>query len=388
MVAAFLPLQLRHAAVRVVDVAEYDRLGRAGRLAGGLNLAVPHPAVLDFGRDLGAHDALEAERAFLHHAARTDGDFRVARELQAGRVPIPVKQVVEPANFPGAVVGAVARAYAAVVNLQVQPFGVVDRGVHWTDGLAGRGLAMLTHHRLEIDLRVGGPAAEVGVDPQPVHDAPPDDHLLADVRRVVFRLARDDAGVATGAGVHVNRHAPGVERSLPAVDGFRFFVIPVRVDRQLFARRVRAVMQNMRILLVFFERRRADDVAPDQVVALRDKGADIDAARVNVEMLLCRGQLVFAISLNNLNINISGSDEGRVDAADRVSVEAEAVADAARAVAPVTQKDRHRIVGMSRLNPGGHRQFPSFVDEPDHRRGGFSPFYVRIQRQFVRGVLA
>ena len=39
-VVALLGLQLRDAAVRIVQVAEDDRLGRAGLLAGGLDLAV------------------------------------------------------------------------------------------------------------------------------------------------------------------------------------------------------------------------------------------------------------------------------------------------------------------------------------------------------------
>src|SRR5262249_60673375 len=121
-VTAFFLLQLLHAAVRVVDVTEDDRFGRAGRLAGGLNLAVLHSAVLFFRLDLGVQDALEAERAFLHHAARTDGDFGIARELQARRVPIAVEQIVEPPHFPGAVVGPIPSADPPVVNPPVHAF--------------------------------------------------------------------------------------------------------------------------------------------------------------------------------------------------------------------------------------------------------------------------
>src|SRR5215471_12350857 len=157
-----LILELRHARLRLFriwialrpDVAEDDRLGRAGRLAGGSYLAVPHVAALFFGLDLGVHDALDAERAFLHHAARSDGDFRIARHFQTRRVPIAVQQIIEAAHFPGAVVRTVAGADAAVVHLYVQTLGVVDRGVHRANDLAGRVLAMLAHHRLEIDLRV------------------------------------------------------------------------------------------------------------------------------------------------------------------------------------------------------------------------------------------
>src|SRR5262245_43949656 len=116
-------------------------------------------------------------------------------------------------------------------------------------------------------------------------------------------------------------------------------------------RYVRAVMQSLRVLLVIFERSRADDVTPDQVFFFRDEGFDVDAARVDVEVLLLPGQHVFAFALRKLNI--SGGDERRIDGADRIGVEAVAVADPARALAPVAQVDRHRIVGVAGLNPYG-----------------------------------
>ena len=51
-------------------------------------------------------------------------------------------------------------------------------------------------------------AREVAVDAQPVHLAIALDLFLADDRDVVLGDARDHAGRAAGAGVHVDRHAP------------------------------------------------------------------------------------------------------------------------------------------------------------------------------------
>ena len=59
-----------------------------------------------------------------------------------------VVEPVEAAHLVRAVVGAVARADAAVVDLLVEALGAVHRGQHRADGLAGRVLAVLAHHRL------------------------------------------------------------------------------------------------------------------------------------------------------------------------------------------------------------------------------------------------
>src|SRR5581483_3864733 len=56
-------------AVRVIEVAEVDRLRRAGLLACGLDRAVRDFFTPPLGLDLGFLDPLHAERALLHHAA-------------------------------------------------------------------------------------------------------------------------------------------------------------------------------------------------------------------------------------------------------------------------------------------------------------------------------
>jgi len=57
-----------------VDVAEEDRLGRTGCLAGGYHLAVSHRPVLALGGDTGRRNPLHAIRALLHHPAAADRD--------------------------------------------------------------------------------------------------------------------------------------------------------------------------------------------------------------------------------------------------------------------------------------------------------------------------
>ena len=110
-------------------------------------------AILEPRHVLGAADALDAEGALLHDAARPHRDVRV--ELQVERLGERLLVVVEPvevAHLVGAVVGAVARADAAVVHLAVEAVRRVVRRVHRADRLARRVVAVLAHHRDEARL--------------------------------------------------------------------------------------------------------------------------------------------------------------------------------------------------------------------------------------------
>src|SRR5262249_56448676 len=80
VVAGILP-KLRHAALGILHVAEHNRLSRARLLASRLHVAVGERLALTPSLDLGLLKALNAEGAFLHNAARTDGDVWVERQI-------------------------------------------------------------------------------------------------------------------------------------------------------------------------------------------------------------------------------------------------------------------------------------------------------------------
>src|SRR6266511_313334 len=153
VVAARVPRELEDLRVVVAQVAEHDRFRRTRLGARGDDLAVAHGAVLEPGAVLRAADPLHAEGAFLHHALLADGDVRIEQHLQrlgprvpgAGRLSVVVP--VEVADLVRAVVGAIARADAAVIDLPVEAVGGVIGGVHGTDRLARRVAALLAHHR-------------------------------------------------------------------------------------------------------------------------------------------------------------------------------------------------------------------------------------------------
>src|SRR6185436_17021096 len=93
-------------------------------------------------------DALHAVRALLHHAARTHGDVGVALQLQRLGGVVAVEQEVEVADLVRAVVRAIPRADAAVVDHLVQALGAVRRRAHRAHGFARRVLAVHARQRL------------------------------------------------------------------------------------------------------------------------------------------------------------------------------------------------------------------------------------------------
>ena len=253
LVAALLGPQFRYPAVGIVHVAEDDRLGRAGLLARGHDLAVANVAVFLVGLDLGFLDALHAVAALLHHAARAHGHIGIAHQLQALGLVVGEEQEVEAPHLVGAVVRAVARAHAAVVDHHVQAFRRVHRGAHRANLLAGRVLAVLADHGLEVRARRGQIALEIGVDAQPLHVAADAHLLLAHHRNIVLGITAHDAGIAARAAVHVDRHGPGVG----------LVVRPVGEQRRIAGRRVVAfaLVREIRIGLELVERGVADDAA-------------------------------------------------------------------------------------------------------------------------------
>src|SRR5262249_48950170 len=158
-------------------------------LAGGHHLAVADGAVVALRLDAGPVNALHAVGTLLHDTAAADGDLGVALQLQAFRGVVGVLEEVEAPDLVGAVVRAVARAHAAVVDHVVEALGAVGGRRHGADQLAGGVLALHAGHRLEERLGVGRVAPVIAVDAQPVHLAAAEDLVLADDGDVVLGLA-------------------------------------------------------------------------------------------------------------------------------------------------------------------------------------------------------
>src|SRR5882672_11214448 len=175
----------------VLQVAERDGLGRARLLARGDDVAVAHAALLVARPVLAGDDALDAHRALLHHAELADRHVGVQLYLE-GRREL-VLEPVEPPHVIRAVVAAVARADASVVDLSVQPLVRAVGREDGADRLARRDLAVLAEHRQEEIRRMLRLAFRPALEAEPVQLAPVRGRGLPHHRDVVLRLARDHA---------------------------------------------------------------------------------------------------------------------------------------------------------------------------------------------------
>ena len=143
---------------------------------------------------------------------------------------------IKPPNFVGAVVRTIARADAAIVNLQIQSFVVVHGRADGTNEFARRVFAMHARHRLMIELRLVRRPGIIVVDANPMHLAARAHLVFADDRNVIFGLAGNRAGIAADAGVEIDHHAPGVAGILEFIGIVERFVV-LRHFR-LFARKI------------------------------------------------------------------------------------------------------------------------------------------------------
>src|SRR5713101_7298577 len=121
VVGALIAREEGDAALRVLEVAEDDRLGGARIFASRSNVAVRERRLLLQRRVLRELDTLNAETALLHHAARTHRHVGIQHHATDGarHVEIETRFVgeivpVEPAHLVGAVVGAVTGSDATV----------------------------------------------------------------------------------------------------------------------------------------------------------------------------------------------------------------------------------------------------------------------------------
>src|SRR5262249_8505577 len=236
------------------------------------------------------------------------------------------------AHLVRAVVRAIARADAAVVDLIVQPFGAVHRRDHRADQFARRFLALHAGAGLEAGFGMINPTRVITGNAQPVHLAPMHRLFFADDWDVVFGLARDDAGVASYAGVQINSHAPGVT-------GVRPFGIERFIRRRFFFAR------EVRTLAEFVERGRARQIAPFHGVMKLRRGQRLAPARLADRQAL--------------------AEPRRVGSADRVCVEPHPRAGAAAARATVTEMNRRATVRVTGRDPDGREQFAPLVLQLD-----------------------
>src|SRR5262249_32513662 len=181
-----------------------------GLLTRGLQLAVADRPIRNPALDPRALDPLNAVGALLHHPAGPHRHVRIHHHLLRRGLVLGVMQIIEAANLVWTIVGAVARAHAAVVDHLVEALVAVDGGVDRADVLTGSAFAVHARDRLHNHARLFDRTAEISVDPPPVHLPAPAHLLLADHWDVVFRLAGDHAGAAAGAAAEVDGHSPAI----------------------------------------------------------------------------------------------------------------------------------------------------------------------------------
>ena len=151
-------------------------------------------------------NSLHAERALFHDTFGANGDIRV--QILSVRVVDIAFPEVEETHMVRTIVGAVARSNAAVVDLNIQALLVVVRSVHRAHGLTGGIVAVLAEHRQEARLYIGVFTFPIALYANPVHRALLQYNVLKVERDVVFRMASDDASLATGAAVEIHYHTP------------------------------------------------------------------------------------------------------------------------------------------------------------------------------------
>src|SRR5262249_47781921 len=188
-VIAIIRLQPRHPALVIVDVPEDNGLSRTSLRTGSNNLAISNLPIFFLRLDLCSLNSLHAISALLHNPAASDRDVGVAQHLETRSVEVLIEKKVEPANFVRTVVGAIPRAYAAVVSHVVQAFSAVNRGCDRTHKFARRVFALLARYRLKICLRILLAALVISVDSKPVHFATSRNLFFPDHRNVVFSYA-------------------------------------------------------------------------------------------------------------------------------------------------------------------------------------------------------
>src|SRR4029450_7977051 len=105
-------------------------------------------------------------------------------------------------------VRAIPRSDAAVVHLRVQPILGVMAGVSRTHRFAGSVLAVLAHHRAELETHVRKLAFPIALDANPVLRAATRRLVGANRRDVVLGMARGHTRTTPVTTIQIDCHAP------------------------------------------------------------------------------------------------------------------------------------------------------------------------------------
>src|SRR5262245_47153288 len=115
---------------------------------------------------------------------------------------------VEESHRVRAIVCAVSGAHASVIDLSVQSFLGMVRGIDGADRLTRSVLAMLAQHRHEAGPHVRILAFEISLDADPVDRTTERRFVRSDGGNVILRAACYYARFAPRAAVEVNHHRP------------------------------------------------------------------------------------------------------------------------------------------------------------------------------------
>src|SRR6185436_20265352 len=97
---------------------------------------------------------------------------------------------------------------AAVVHLRVETVGGVMARIRGADRLTRRVVALLAHHRPELEAYIRKVAFPVALDTDPVLRASASRLFGANGRNVVFGMTGRHARAAPRAAIEINRHSP------------------------------------------------------------------------------------------------------------------------------------------------------------------------------------
>src|SRR5207237_5025262 len=164
------------------------------------NLTVTDAAVLQLGSDPCPINPLQTISAFFHDTSRTHSHIRILHQLFGSGESTVEFEKIEAPDLVRAIVRAVTRPDAPVINLQIQSFIIMHRRANRANELARRVLAVHTSNWLMIEFRFVRRAGVITIDSDPVHFTTDRYLMLADDGTVVFSLACDHAGVAANEG--------------------------------------------------------------------------------------------------------------------------------------------------------------------------------------------